>query len=289
MIPVQDISEGLSQKPNGIWYGDIDSQVAYPPDGNDACAGVEDVSFWFRHRNACISTLVQNHPPETGGTIFDIGGGNGFVARGLQDSGFNVVLIEPGESGCLRAKARGVNQVVCSTLGGARFSEGSLDSVGLFDVIEHIGDDVDFLLAVRELTKPGGMLYLTVPAYSWLWSHKDIYAEHYRRYTLEGISRLLASTGFSVTYASYIFQWLPLPQLIFRVLPYRFGLTSMFRRHNSRAVEHGTRASSAVTKLISAALRGELSKISGGQSIPIGGSVIAAARRSHERLAPDNR
>jgi hypothetical protein len=59
---------------NGIWTALGNEKVSYPEEGNDACFEVEDQSFWFRHRNACIVEMVRNFPPEGRGPIFDVGG-----------------------------------------------------------------------------------------------------------------------------------------------------------------------------------------------------------------------
>jgi hypothetical protein len=61
--------------------------------GNEACYQIEESSFWFKHRNACIEAAVKCHPPRSGGPIFDVGGGNGFVARGLMRAGFETVFL----------------------------------------------------------------------------------------------------------------------------------------------------------------------------------------------------
>jgi hypothetical protein len=42
-------------------------------------------SFWFLHRNRCIVSLVRRFAPD--GRFLDIGGGNGYVARGLVAAG----------------------------------------------------------------------------------------------------------------------------------------------------------------------------------------------------------
>ena len=41
---------------------------------------------------------------------FDVGGGNGFVAKGLEEKGISTVLIEPGIQGCINAKNRGLKK-----------------------------------------------------------------------------------------------------------------------------------------------------------------------------------
>ncbi|MBL4865055.1 MAG: hypothetical protein JKY67_01610, partial [Pseudomonadales bacterium] len=141
MVDIQSISTGLQLGNNGIWYSADIETINYPSDGNDACFTVEENSFWFKHRNNCIASVVKSFPPENNGTIFDIGGGNGFVSLGLVNSGFNVALVEPGLEGASNAKNRGISNVICATMDTAKFNPNTLPAVGLFDVIEHIEDD----------------------------------------------------------------------------------------------------------------------------------------------------
>jgi hypothetical protein len=85
---------------DGIYFAAESGAISYPEEGNEACFEVEDRSFWFRYRNACIAEMVRNFPPEGKGPIFDVGGGNGFVAKGLMDAGWDVDL-------CFRAWRKG--------------------------------------------------------------------------------------------------------------------------------------------------------------------------------------
>ena len=86
MVDIASIAPGLELHEDGIWYSPDEQPVSYPDEGHGACIALEDGSFWFRHRNRCIVAAVKAFPPPDGGTIFDIGGGNGFVARGLLDA-----------------------------------------------------------------------------------------------------------------------------------------------------------------------------------------------------------
>jgi hypothetical protein len=113
-----------------------ESSVSYPMDGNETCFQIEDDSFWFKHRNDCIIAAVKKYSPDK--VFFDVGGGNGFVAKGLENNGIQTVLVEPGQQGCLNAKVRGLTNVICATLENASFKPASIDALGLFDVIEHL-------------------------------------------------------------------------------------------------------------------------------------------------------
>lgn len=147
--------------------------LSYAKEGNDVCFAIEDQSFWFRHRNECIRRMVERFADPAAGVFLDVGGGNGFVARDLRDAGYDTVMIEPSLTGAANARRRNLEQVVCATVGDAVLKPRSVANVGLFDVIEHIEDDVEFLKSIRPVLKPGGGVFITVPAYQMLWSVDD--------------------------------------------------------------------------------------------------------------------
>ena len=179
MIDIASISQNLSLNSNDIWVASNQRDISYPEDGNQACFTLEDSSYWFRHRNDVIAQLVKTFSPQE--AIFDIGGGNGCVSYALQSNGLEVVLVEPGQVGVRNAKQRGVRTVIQSTLEDAGFAPQSLPAVGIFDVLEHIELDCDFLQMLYRYLKPDGRLYITVPAFHCLWSFEDVHAGHYRR------------------------------------------------------------------------------------------------------------
>jgi 2-polyprenyl-3-methyl-5-hydroxy-6-metoxy-1,4-benzoquinol methylase len=278
MMDIASISNGLYQADDGIWYSTEDEDISYPVDGNDTCFSLEDSSFWFRHRNACIESVISAFPPENNGAIFDVGGGNGYVSHGLSQAGFDTVLVEPGKAGASNAIQRGVKTVICATTDTAQFRPNSLPAVGLFDVIEHIEKDIELLESIMHLVKKGGVLYATVPAYKELWSNEDVQAGHYRRYSLQEITRVIKSAGFNVEFSSYIFRILPLPTFFMRALPYRLGKLpkKMDSRNVSKdhVVKHG-----AVSKALDLALRGEINNLGKGIAMRFGGSCLIVASR----------
>ena len=73
------------------------NKISYPTDGNDICFSIEDNSFWFKHRNNCIISLAKKYVKDT--PFFDIGGGNGFVSKRLEENGIQTCLVEPGIQG----------------------------------------------------------------------------------------------------------------------------------------------------------------------------------------------
>jgi SAM-dependent methyltransferase len=276
MINLHEMAANLEPGVDGIWVARArKEEISYPDEGNSNCLALESDSFWFRHRNRCIQALLRKYPPP--GVVFDVGGGNGYVAHGLQQAGVAVALVEPGRQGIENARRRGVETLVCSTLEEAGFRPGSVPAVGLFDVLEHIAADGEYLKMVQSLLVPGGRLYLTLPAFQALWSADDDYAGHHRRYAVPGLKKIVEQAGLQVEFASYFFFLLPLPIFLARVVPTRLGLRKQ-EAWDSYQQEHQSRTGLA-GRLLDGLLGWELRRLRSGKSMPVGGSCLLVARR----------
>ncbi len=282
MVDIPAITSGLEKGEEGIWYSSTKVDVSYPEGAHSTLMEIEDQSFWFQHRNKCITRLVSNFPPPGDRTIFDVGGGNGVVAKGLIDSGFDVVLVEPGREGVQNALKRGVENIICGTTDNAGITNESLPAIGVFDVVEHIEDDLSFLKHFNDLLQKDGMLYIAVPAYKILWSMADVKAGHYRRYTLRSIRKLVAEAGFSVQYGTYFFRPLPLVSFPLRAIPYRLGFRSNKSKKENFSDGRRTAKKGVVSKLFSRLLKPEVSKIHRKKVMRFGGSCLIAARKITE-------
>lgn len=278
MIDLNLIATNLELRSDGVWYARNRSQIDYPVEGNTFCYQLEEDSFWFNHRNTFILEALKRLPPN--GVLFDVGGGNGFVAKAIQDFGIETILVEPGIEGVLNAQRRGIVQLICATLEDAGVREHTLPAVGMFDVLEHIENDLSFLQALKRLMQRGGRLYLTVPAYSFLWSGEDDFAQHYRRYTLQQLEKTLLKAGFRVEFASYIFMTLPLPIFLFRTIPSKLG----WRKKGDlrRAGAELRPGSNTANNLLDAILNIELGLLKRRKSLPFGGSCLVVAQSVHQ-------
>ena len=274
MQDVSAIAPGLALDADGAWHAATASPVDYPDEANAFCFAVEDESFWFRHRNAVITDTVRRFPPP--GFIADVGAGNGFVSLGLQRAGYETLVIEPGPAGIRNARSRGLAPLVRATLQDAGFLPGSLPAAGLFDVLEHIEDDEGALRLLHSLIAPGGRLYLSVPAFDWLWSSEDDLAGHHHRYTVRRLSARVRAAGFEPEYATYVFAPLPLPILFLRSIPSRLGYRPTLEA--DRAAAELQPGDSIGVRAIERLLGLERSMIRRGLHIPIGSSCLLVAR-----------
>ncbi|MGE0824989.1 MAG: class I SAM-dependent methyltransferase [Candidatus Binatia bacterium] len=272
---VRALATNLTQTENGIWVATDRSGVSYPERGNAWSRCLEERSFWFPHRNHCIVEVVRQHPPT--GPIFDIGGGNGVVSLALQESGYPAILVEPGLTGAQNAQRRGLQTVICSTLDHAGFKTAALPAIGIFDVIEHIEDERGFLSTLAQLLPPCGHLYITAPAYNTLWSYEDDYAGHHRRYTLSSLTTSLHRAGFTVEFATYLFFFLPLPVLLYRVLPSKLGVRTTVSLQQEQK-EH-TPPRGVLGRLLHHLLQGELRFLRKKWPVPFGSSCLLVATK----------
>jgi len=265
----------LRQVGPGHWRGNAEIDVSYPANGHSALARVEADSYWFNHRNDLISAVVQRFPP--GGPMFDVGGGNGYVALGLRDVSVASVVVEPGGHGAATALERGL-PVIEAPFHLLQIPADTLPAAGLFDVLEHIDDDRAALASLYEAIEPGGMLYLSVPARTALWSAEDEYAGHYRRYTLSQLKKKVAAAGFTLEYATYFFGILVVPVFLLRSLPSRLGAES--KMNDAATVERQHRMP---TGLLGRAFRRsfdrERATVLQGGTVAAGTSCLLVARK----------
>ncbi|WP_159947153.1 class I SAM-dependent methyltransferase [Rhizobium sp. 18065] len=266
--------EGIYKGTDGIWTSITSSEVSFPTDTQSELAKVEEISYWFAHRNNIIADVVALFPPN--GPIFDIGGGNGFVARGLIARGYDAMVIEPGHLGTISCTSRDV-PVVRAAFQDIVPPKERTSAIGLFDVLEHIENDDAALFRLNQTLIPSGMLYVAVPAFQSLWSQEDIDGGHFRRYSVSGLREKLNRAGFEVEFETYFFASLVLPMFFLRTLPTKLGVRSHVNMKQT-AAEHSL-PKGPIGHWLSRSFEKEQQLISGGRSVSYGTSCIVAARK----------
>ena len=206
----------------GIWYKKCHPKIegVFEAETHDEFFFLEDKSWWYKLRNKIIESGIKRNPP-LDNTIVDVGAGNGFVAAYLEKCGFQTILFEMGLQGINNAKKRGLNNLVNAPLDKTTVKPNSIPAIGLFDVLEHVENESDFLCELYAVLKNDGMIYISLPAHNFLWSGDDQRAGHFRRYSLKGIRKILEDIGFGIVYESYFFRYLSLPIFVLRALPYK--------------------------------------------------------------------
>jgi SAM-dependent methyltransferase len=146
------------------------------------------------------------------------------------------------------------------------------DVIGAFDVLEHIKEDEAVLTQMYQATRKGGGILITVPHHPFLWSTSDDFARHARRYQTRELRNKVKKAGFEVLRMTS-FVSLLLPLLALSRLKQRFS-----REPFDPSAEFNI--SSSVNTALEKILDAERTLIRAGLSLPAGGSLLLAGRRS---------
>jgi len=205
---------------NGVRIRDLDrsDKVSFPIQAYEK-APLSRNDFWSRHRVEVVADKMKKLQRKV---IWEIGGGDGRMSIPLSSLGIGVISIEPYYEGCFKVAAAKI-PVFRGTLEDLELPSNSVETIGFFDVLEHIENESDFLSNIRLTLQSSGMAILTVPAHQWLFSSHDEALGHYRRYHRRALVKILEQSGFRVLSCEYLFSFLVLPALLLRRVPYILG------------------------------------------------------------------
>lgn len=134
------------------------------------------------------------------GTALDFGAGIGSFALPLKGLGREVFCVETDRALSLRLKSEGFKTgSSLEEFGPSRFSY-----IYTLNVLEHIQEDSKILKGMFDSLKPGGRVYIYVPAFNLIFSSMDKKVGHIRRYRRSGLVKMLKSLGYEVEHSRYV-------------------------------------------------------------------------------------
>jgi 2-polyprenyl-3-methyl-5-hydroxy-6-metoxy-1,4-benzoquinol methylase len=213
------VRHGIENKEGIVLFAPdiIEQHADYNAKGLDNIYAAEEKHFWFLSRKQCIISAFQQYV-STNESILEIGAGTGNVAQALQNTGYeNLAIGDIHLNGLTYAKNYGIKQCYQFDLFNSPFLE-HFNVISMFDVLEHLQDDVAALNCVNKMLNANGRIILTVPAHQWLWCRDDAIAAHKRRYTLSQLQKAIEQAGFQVLYKHYFFASIVPLLLLRRVL-----------------------------------------------------------------------
>jgi SAM-dependent methyltransferase len=234
---------------------------------------LEETHFWFVSRRRIFFHLLDRAlAGRSDLRILDVGCGAGGMLEPLAKYG-EVTGIDTSEELVDFCRERGFDRVSVASAYDLPVAAGSMDLITLFDTIEHVPDDARVLAQCRAALAPGGLLFLSVPAYQFLFANNDRVAHHQRRYTGGEVRRKLMAAGFDpvkVTYFNTILFPAILPAVLAKKLRERWS-------DPGDATNLSHELSPRFNRLLSGAMSSERHVLSRTE-LPFGHSIIGMAR-----------
>jgi SAM-dependent methyltransferase len=233
----------------------------------------EERQWWYAGMRA-ISFSLLDGSLASGALILDAGCGTGLNLDHLGSRGA-AVGVDLSDEALRFCRQRGT-AVARVDLLALPFADGSFDCVTSFDVLYHrwVEDDHAALREMARVLKPGGVLFLRVPALKMLWGAHDDAVHSRHRYTRGEVRHLLLSESLDVVRLSYGMSFL------FPVIAARRLLDRLTGRRGSDVGFLPAPIEWAFRSLL--LLEARLVK---RVSLPLGASVFALARKRAPALA----
>jgi len=164
----------------------------------------EDTYWWFVARRKLIASLIKSYYGDRNDLrILDIGCGTGAMLDQLAPYG-EVIGADFAEQALAFCRQRGDRYALArSDARRLPFASNTFDIVTAMDIVEHIDNDKAAMSEILRVLKPGGRVFVTVPAYQSLWSEHDVALHHYRRYTAPMVKDLFQRIGLRIDKLTY--------------------------------------------------------------------------------------
>ena len=177
----------------------------------DLCEETENTRrhpWEFARVNALTKILELIKNPERITKVLDVGCGDGFIANNVlkkmhvkRIDGIDINLrdSEIAKLSSLYAKIDFHNTF--ETLNARKYN-----LVFLLDVLEHIEDDISFLIEIVDKHLDlGGYCLVTAPSFNCMFSSHDRFLRHYRRYNLKELTGLIKNSDLKSICCGYLF------------------------------------------------------------------------------------
>lgn len=179
----------------------------------------EDHNWWFVARRDMLLKFMDKYSIAKEAKILDIGCAGGTFMAILKDKGYsNLYALDYSPEAIELTKQKGISNAYVMDGHKPEFEQNSFDLIISSDSLEHLEHDETALKNWYEVLKPGGIGFVLVPAYNFLWTQHDDINYHFRRYTKKGLALKALKAGFEIVFKGYNYVLLFIPTAIVRVL-----------------------------------------------------------------------
>ncbi len=247
-------------------------ELGFPQEAFAEIYEAERSHFWFRARTKLIISQVNKFFANAC-KFLEVGCGTGLFLQNLssecpkmQLTGSDISLVGLSYASLQFKKAKLVQFNVIKMPYYEEF-----DLIGVFDVIEHICDDLQALKEINKALVNGGGLIVTVPQHPFLWGESDRINQHKRRYIRSNLKVLLKEAGFEIirttSFVSLLFPIMAVKRLL-------------IKSNNQKEVLYDElKLNNFVNVVFEIVMLIELFFIRFGVNFPWGGSLIVVARK----------
>ena len=261
-----------------------DPDITFDPAAFKLLYQTEDRHFWFRARNDAIATVMRSVTATlpSGYRLLEVGCGNGNVTRALEQAGptGDITAMDTFDEGLAYARQR---------VRRARIVRGDIlrddpapapryDVIGMFDVLEHLDDDLGVLRRLHSMIVPGGALVLTVPCDMALWSDFDRISHHKRRYEATNLAEAIEASGFAVEYLTPFMSTLYPLMWLTRRRWRKSAHAAISPEQAAKLAARELRIIPGVNEVLYATARQESRVLARRRRLPFGTSLIAVGR-----------
>jgi SAM-dependent methyltransferase len=166
---------------------------------------VEETHWWYRSLHRLIfETLERELPDWREKTILDAGCGTGAILSRLGNPARNVG-VDLAPEAIAFCKERGLDNVRQGDICALPFADDSFDAVICSSVLYHewVKDVAAAMRELRRVLRPGGLLFVILPAFRFLHSAHDDAVMTARRFRKNEVRSLLRENGFAIRRLTY--------------------------------------------------------------------------------------
>jgi len=237
---------------------------------------LEENFWWFPAMREITDTIARRQLQQPNLRILDAGCGTGFNLAHFTRDSREVYGLDLADAAVRYVRNRGFRKIAQASITNIPFKSESFDIVFSFELVTQTPDETHDA-AIREMyrvLKPGGFLFIRVPAFMWLWSSHDEELEVRYRYTREELAKRLSDAGFSIEWTSYANVFL-FPVILFRRFLKRVGIGG------GSDVRPLPRSLAWLDGIFRRVLASEARWFSAGWRFPFGLSLICYARKPY--------
>lgn len=178
---------------------------------------VERFHWWFEARRKLLASILSSiiNVPRNN-VALEVGCGTGANLRALESTGLYEIGLDQSFYALTLIKKKGNSPLLAGDLNHLPLKAESVGLIIAMDVFEHLEQDEIGIGECFRVLKKGGWLFLTVPAFRFLWGAQDEATGHKRRYSIKEIRNVLRQEGFDILRSSYFNFFLFFPILITR-------------------------------------------------------------------------